>query len=184
MLQTAGYTVCSKREPFNRPRLISLLSLSLRGCLVKTRTRLPIVSTAQGWVYPSFFSSPYGRIGWHPTASSPFWLVPTTTWLVSIATSSPSDYDHGPSRPASGRMVLHYLLPLFRVCGQNRWRLWPPQDFDHAEPGTPRAECAEFSKWSCYICFLFFFCSDDRAMGFPDSSCLFFDLIPFVCLLS
>jgi len=25
-----------------------------------------------------------------------------------------SDYDHGPSRPASGRMVLHYLLSLFR----------------------------------------------------------------------
>jgi len=121
MLQTAGYTFCSKRKPFNRPRSISLLSLSLRGCLVKTRTRLLIVSTARSRVYPSFFSSPHGRIGWHPTASSPFWLVPTTTWLVSITTSSPSDYDHGPSRPASGRMVLHYLLPLCRLCGQNRW---------------------------------------------------------------
>jgi len=33
-------------------------------------------------------------------------------------------------------------------------------------------------------CFLFFFCSDDRTMGFPDSSCLFLDLIPFVYLLS
>ena len=31
--------------------------------------------------------------------------------------------------------------------------------------------------------FLIFFCSDDRAMGFPDSSCLFFDLIPLVYLL-
>jgi len=184
MLQTAGNTVCSKEKHFNRPRSISLFSLSLRGCLVKTRTRLPIVSTAQSWVYPSFSSSPHGRIGWPPTASSPFWLVPTTTWLVSITTSSPSDYDHGPSQPASGRMVLHYLLPLFFVCGQNRWRLWPPQDFDHAEPGTPHAECAEFSKWSCYVCFLFFLCSDDRAMGFPDSSCLFFDLIPSVYLLS
>jgi len=89
MLQTAGYTVCSKRKPFNRLRSISLLSLSLRGCLVKTRTRLPIVSTAQSWVYPTFSSSSHGRIGWHPTASSPFGLVPTTTWLVSITTSSP-----------------------------------------------------------------------------------------------
>jgi len=89
MLQTARYTVCCKRKPFNRPRSISLLSLSLRGCLVKTRTRLPIVSTAQSWVYPSFSSPPHGRIGWHPTASSPFWLVPTTTWLVPITSSSP-----------------------------------------------------------------------------------------------
>ena len=35
-----------------------------------------------------------------------------------------------------------------------------------------------------FVCFLFFLCSDDRAMGFPDSSCWFFDLIPFVYLLS
>ena len=89
MLQTAGYTVCSKRKQFNRPRSISLLSFSLRGCLVETRTRFPIVSTAQSWVYPSFFSFSHGRIGWHPTASSPSWLVPTTTWRVSITTSSP-----------------------------------------------------------------------------------------------
>ena len=89
MLQMAGNTVCSKGKHFNRPRSISLFSLSLRGCLVETRTRLPIVSTAQSWVYPSFSSSPHGRIGWHPTASLPFWLVPTTTWLVSVTTSSP-----------------------------------------------------------------------------------------------
>ena len=89
MLQTARYTVCSKRKHFNRPRLISLLFFSLRGCLVKTQTCFPIVSTAQSWVYPSFFFSSHGRIGWHPTASPLFWLVPTTTWLVSTTTSSP-----------------------------------------------------------------------------------------------
>jgi len=89
MLQTAENTVCSKGKHLNRPRSISMFSHFLRGCLVKTRTRLPIVSTAQSWVYPSFSSSPHGRIGWHPTATAPFWLVPTTTWLVSITTSSP-----------------------------------------------------------------------------------------------
>jgi len=89
LLQTAGYTVCSKRKHFTRPRSISLLSFSLRGCLVKTQTRFPIVSTAQSWVYPSFSSSSRARIGWHPTASPLSWLVPTTTWLVSITTSSP-----------------------------------------------------------------------------------------------
>ena len=31
-----------------------------------------------------------------------------------------------------------------------------------------------------YVCFLMFFCWDDRAMGFPDSCCFFFDLIPFI----
>jgi len=89
MLQTAGNTVYSKGKHFNRPLSISLFSLSLRGCLVKTRTRLPIVSTARSWIYPSFSSSAHGRIGWHPTSTFPFWLVPTTTWLVSITTSSP-----------------------------------------------------------------------------------------------
>jgi len=89
MLQTAGYTVCSKRNHFNRPRWISLVSFSLRGWLVKNRTRFPIVPTAQSWVYPSFFSPSHGWIGWHPTASPLFWLVPTSTWLVSITNSSP-----------------------------------------------------------------------------------------------
>jgi len=60
----------------------------------------------------------------------------------------------------------------------------PPQDIDHAEPGPSRAECADFSSGLRCVCFLFFLCSVDRAMGFPDSSCLFFDLIPFVYLLS
>jgi len=59
----------------------------------------------------------------------------------------------------------------------------PPQDFDYAEPG-PRAERAEFLSGLHYVCFLFFLCSDDCAMGFPDSSCLFFDMIPFAYLLS
>jgi len=81
-------------------------------------------------------------------------------------------------------MVLYYLLPLFRVCGQSIWHVWPPQDFDHAEPGTSRTECAECSSGLRYVCVLFVLCSDDRAMGFPDSSCLFFDLIAFVYLLS
>jgi len=80
-------------------------------------------------------------------------------------------------------MVLHYLLLLFQVLPK-QMASWPPQDFDHAEPDTSRAECAEFLSGLHYICFLFFFCSDDPAMGFPDSSCFFFDLIPFVYFLS
>jgi len=148
MLLTAGYTVCSKRKPFNSLRSISLLALCLRGCLVKTRTRFPMVSTVQSWVYPSFSSSSYRRIGWHPTASPPFWLVPTTTWQVSITTSTPSDYDHGPSRLASGRIILHYLLLLCEYFANTVGPFRPPQDFDHAEPGPPLAVSAESFWWS------------------------------------
>jgi len=145
MLQTAGYTVCSKRKPFNRPWSISLLSLSLRACLVKTRMRLPIVSSAQSWVYPSFSSSPHCWIGWHPTASLPFWLVPTTTWLVSITTSSPFGL-----RPRSITACLwedgiavspssFWGLPTQRV-----WSSWlsAPPGFSSGEPGNPGADCA------------------------------------------
>ena len=49
---------------------------------------------------------------------------------------------------------------------------------------TPALNIPDLSKWLLSVCFLFFLYSDDRAMGFPDSSCLFFDLIPFVYLLS
>jgi len=49
---------------------------------------------------------------------------------------------------------------------------------------TPALNIRDLLKWLLCVCFLFFLCSDDRAMGFPDSSCLFFDLIPFVYLLS
>ena len=52
------------------------------------RVVTPIVSTALSWVYPSFSSSPHGRIRWNPAATSPFWLVSTTTWLVCITTPS------------------------------------------------------------------------------------------------
>jgi len=147
MLQTAGYMVCSKRKPFNRQRSISLLSLSLRGCLVKTRTRLPIVSTAQSWVYPSFSSASHGRIGWHPTASPPFCLVPTTTWLVSTTTSIHS----GLERPRSIGACLcedgialspssFWSLPTKRV---QSWWLSAPSGFSLGGPDKPRADCAE-----------------------------------------
>jgi len=77
------------REDMSTDHSQFLYSLfALRGCPVKTRTRLPIVSTAPSWVYPSFFSSSRGQIGWHPNAPPLSWLVPTTTWLVSITTSS------------------------------------------------------------------------------------------------
>jgi len=83
MLQTAGNTVCSKGKLFSRPRSISLFCLSLRGCLVKTRTRLPIVSTAQSWVYPSFllFSSRSDRLA--PYCFSTF-LAGTHNYLAGI----------------------------------------------------------------------------------------------------
>jgi len=48
----------------------------------------------------------------------------------------------------------------------------------------PALSVRNFPSGLCYVCFLFFLCSDNRAMGFPNSSCLFFDLIPFVYLLS
>ena len=181
MLLTAGNTVCSKRKDFNRPRSISQFSLSPRGCLVKTRTRLPIVPMSQSWVYPSLFPFSHGRIRWHPTAPPPFWLVPITTSLVSILLLHHSDYDHRPSRLASRRMVLHYLCVLLE-CFANTV----------APFGLPRTSIipslvspALYSRGNCFsgygfVCFLFFLCSDDHAMGFPDSSCLFFDLISFL----
>jgi len=93
-------------------------------------------------------------------------------------------YDHGPSRLAFVRMVLHYLLLLFRGFANTVGPFHSPQDFDHAEPSPPRAVHAEFSSGLRFVSFVFFFCSADRAIGFPDSSCLFFDLIPFAYLLS
>jgi len=69
MLQTATNTVCSKSKYFNRPWAISLFSLVFEMMPSKTRTRLPIVSTAPSWVYPSFSSSLHGRNGWDPIAS-------------------------------------------------------------------------------------------------------------------
>jgi len=78
---------------------------------------------------------------------------------------------------------LHSLLLLFECFANTVGPFRPPQDFDYAEPG-PRAECVEIKSGHHYVCFLFFLCSDDRAMGFPDSSCLFFDLIPFVYFFS
>ena len=155
MLQTAGYTVCSKRKPFNRLRSISLLSLSLRGCLVKTRTRLPIVSTAQSWVYPSFSSSLHGRIGWHPTASSPFGLVPTTTWLVSITPSSPVGLKPRSITACLWEAGIHYLLLLVERSAKPRDRsswLSAPPGFSLGGPGNPRADCAgTFSSGRCVV---------------------------------
>jgi len=161
MLQTAGYTVCSKRKPFNRPRSISLLSLFLRGCLVKTRTRLPIVSTAQGWVYPSFSSSSHGWIGSHPTASPPFWLVPATTWLVSTTTSLHSGLERLEAIGACIRddgIVLSpssfWGLPTQRV--RSSWLRAPP-GFSLGGPGHPRADCvAIFQAVAALFDFLFF----------------------------
>jgi len=156
MLQTAGNTVCSKGKHFNRPRSISLFSLSWRGGLVKTRTRLPIVSTAQSWVYPSFSSSPHGRIGRHPTASLPFWLLPTTTWLVSTTTSLHS----GLVRPRSIGACLgedgialspcsFWGLPTQRH--QSSW-LSAPLGFSLGGPGNPRDDCAgTFSSGGCVV---------------------------------
>jgi len=49
---------------------------------------------------------------------------------------------------------------------------------------TPALNIRDFLKSLLCVCYLFFLGSDDCAMGFPHSSCLFFDLIPFVYLLS
>jgi len=146
MLQTAWNTVCSKGKYFNRPRSISLFSLSLRGSVVKTRTRLPIFSTAQSSVYPSFSSSPHGWIGWHPTASLLFCLVPTTTWLVSTTTSLHSVLVRPRSIGAclweSGIALCPssvWGLPTQR--DRSSWRSAPP-GFSLGGPGNPRADCA------------------------------------------
>jgi len=49
---------------------------------------------------------------------------------------------------------------------------------------TPALSVRNFQVVSAMFAFFFFFCSDDHTMGFPDSSCLFLDLIPFVYLPS
>jgi len=81
-------------------------------------------------------------------------------------------------------MVFHYLLLLFDRFANTVGPFRPPQDFNHAESGPPALCVRKVLSGLRYICFLFFLCSDDRAMGFPDSSSLFFDLISFVYLLS
>ena len=63
--------VCSKGKHSTGHGRFPCSLFSLRDCLVLTGTKLPIVSTTFCWVYPSFSSAPHGRIGWHPTASTP-----------------------------------------------------------------------------------------------------------------
>jgi len=48
----------------------------------------------------------------------------------------------------------------------------------------PTLSVRNFPVVSITFAFCFFLASDDRVMGFRDSSCLFFDLIPFIYLLS
>jgi len=80
---------------------------------------------------------------------------------------------------------LHYLPLLFERFATPPARKAPP-GFSIGEPGNPRADCGgTFSSGHCFgLIFAFSFCLDECAMGFPDSSCLFFDLIPFIYLLS
>jgi len=69
------------------------------------------------------------------------------------------------------------------LCGVVLQGLWSPSV--SVEPGTHVPICTGNSKWPYTLFeFCFSFLLDDRSMGFPDSSCLFFDLIPFVYLLS
>jgi len=85
-------------------------------------------------------------------------------------------------------MELHYLLLLFGVCQPSRTgpRCSAPPEVSlkaglatlvliMREPSQVVARCLIFG---------FSFWLDECAMGFPDSSCLFFDLIPLVYLLS
>ena len=63
--------------------------LFLRGCLVQTRTRSPIVSTAKSWVYPS--SSPFFTVGSAGTLlplSSPCWHLTALSSLLLSRTAA------------------------------------------------------------------------------------------------
>ena len=78
---------------------------------------------------------------------------------------------------------MHYLLLLFGVFPTQWARSLPPQDIDNAEPGL-HACMGSFQVVAVLIGLSFFLCSDNRAMGFPDSSCLLFDFIFSAYLLS
>jgi len=141
MLQTARYMVCSKSKHFNRPLLISLLSFSLRDCLVKTRTHFPLVYMQQSWGYPSSFSSPQGWIGWHPTAPPLFWLVPTTTWLVSITTSLPVGLKSRSITACLWGDAIALSASSFLSPLPKQGAVIPPQVSDYAELGHPHPDC-------------------------------------------
>ena len=83
---------------------------------------------------------------------------------------------------------MHYLLLLFGVCqhsGTGPHGSAPPQVSLKTGLATLMLIVRELSQVvaRCFI-FAFSCCLDECTMGFPDSSFLFFDLIPFVYLLS
>ena len=74
-------------------------------------------------------------------------------------------------------LIFEYAAKIDGIFGLPRTSIMPSL-------ALPALSVRNFASGLCYFCFLFFLCLDDRALGFPDSSCLFFDLIPFVYLLS
>jgi len=82
-------------------------------------------------------------------------------------------------------MVLHYLLLLFECFANTVGLFGLPRTSIMPSLATTVLILWKFLKWLLFcLIFDFSFCPDESAMGFPDSSCLFFDLIPFVSLLS
>jgi len=81
-------------------------------------------------------------------------------------------------------MPLRYLLLVFKCFANTVGIFNLPRTSIMLSLAPPALSLLKSLSGLRYVCFLFFFCSDDPAIGFPNSSCLFFDLIPFVYLFS
>jgi len=150
MLQMARYTVCSKRKPFNRLRSISLLSLSLRGCLVDdtntitdsfygTELGVPLllllVSRSHRlapYLFSTFLAGTHYYLAGIHKSFFTFWTRKTT-----VHRGLPQE-DGIALSPSS-----LWGLPTQQV--RSSWQRAPP-GFSFGRPGHPRADCAGISQ--------------------------------------
>jgi len=160
MLQTAGNTVCSKGKHFNRPRSIALFSLSLRGCLGKTRTRLPIVSTAQSWVCPSvlLFSTRSDRLApycfFTLLAGTHNYLAGIHNYFFTIRTMTPVHL----GLPLGGWYctISFFFLGFANIAGPVLMAQRPPRFLLRRAWQPSCWLCGNFLRWSRVVLFLRF----------------------------
>ena len=80
---------------------------------------------------------------------------------------------------------MHYLLLLFESFANTVGPFSLPRISILPSLVSPALYSrGKFLSGYCVVCFLLLLFLDDRAMGFLHSSCLFFDLISFVYLLT
>ena len=188
MLQTAENRVCSKRRHFNRPGSISLLSFFFKrvpsqdtntntNSFYGTELDLPLLLLlfSRSDRLAPYYSSTF-------LASTHNYLAGIHNYFFTIRTMTM--VHHGLPLCGWYRTISFFFLSTCQQSGPVAPCPRPPMIWIMPNLVTHALIVGNFSSGRCVVCFLFFLCSDDRTMGFPDSSCLFFDLIPFVYLLS